>query len=86
MAREQWKLIRFRGAWYPPAGKKPFELYSLGSDPAESRDLALERALRRSWLLHQLEATVSRHASTTPGETTEIDAELEATLRALGYL
>ena len=86
VAREQWKLIRFRGAWYPPAGKKPFELYSLGSDPAESRDLALERALRRSWLLHQLEATVSRHASATPGETTEIDAELEATLRALGYL
>jgi len=85
IVRSQWKLIRndrTGGDW----DKLPFELYGLGSDAEEQHDLAPSLPLRRSWLEGLLRSGWQRFASGLPGETTELDSELEANLRALGYL
>ncbi len=84
--REQWKLIRNDVDWLPPLGKPPFELYALGSDPAEHRDLAVERPIRWLWLQGQLGDVFARFGSHAQAEKTELDPELEKALRALGYL
>jgi arylsulfatase A-like enzyme len=82
---QQWKLIEQRGEWLPPGGQLPFLLYGLAGDPRERTDLALRAALRRSWLEGHLAAVTARHR-TGRRERAEIDSELEAGLRALGYL
>jgi arylsulfatase A-like enzyme len=85
-ALQQWKLVRRRGAWIPPAGRPPYELFALGSDPAERRDEALAREVRREWLIAQLRSAEARFRSGAAAETVAIDGELEQALRALGYL
>jgi len=85
IVRSQWKLIRndrTGGDW----DKLPFELFGLGSDPDELHDLAPSLPLRRAWLEGLLLSGWRRFESGKPGETTEIDSELAANLRALGYL
>lgn len=85
IVRTQWKLIRNHTRadfWFNP----PAELYGLSSDAGESRDLGLEAPLRRAWLDAQLAAASARFGSTLAGEPVELDPELEASLRALGYL
>ncbi|MCM2269387.1 MAG: sulfatase, partial [Thermoanaerobaculia bacterium] len=85
IARSQWKLIRNRelaGDWRRP----PVELYGLGSDPTEADSRALALPLRRAWLDGLLAAAWHRFDSTLPAEEAVLDAELEANLRALGYL
>ena len=80
-----WKALRTVGAWRPPVGRAPDELYDLGADPGELRDLAATDALRRRWAIGRMTSAGSR-LPRAGGEDVEIDAELDRTLRALGYL
>jgi arylsulfatase A-like enzyme len=85
IVRVQWKLVRndaLGGFWNRP----PHELYGLSSDAGERDNLALADPLRRAWLDGLLAAAVSRHASDLAAEPVELDPEIEANLRALGYL
>jgi arylsulfatase A-like enzyme len=85
IARSQWKLIdneNLGGDWSRP----PLELYGLGNDAGESDNRALTAPLRRAWLEGLLAAARARFATGLAGEPVELDAELEANLRALGYL
>jgi choline-sulfatase len=84
--RSGWKLVERRGEWQPPAGRPPYELYQLGSDPGERVDRALWRPLPRLWLRGELAAAVLRFHSARPVETVRPDPEIEKSLRALGYL
>ena len=73
---ESWKLI---------LGNAGAELYDLKNDPKEHTDMAAERPdlvdRFRSLLFQWLEAHPAE-----PRVATELDAELEQTLRSLGYL
>jgi len=85
VSRNQWKLVRnerTKAALHRP----PRELYALGSDPGEQNDLARVRPLRRAWLEGHLLAAWARFQSLLPVERAAPDPELEANLRALGYL
>jgi arylsulfatase A-like enzyme len=86
VARGSWKLVRFRGAWTPPLGRRALELYDLAGDPAERSDLALRRPVPQLWLDGALAETVARHRASAAAEETPIDPELERALRALGYV
>jgi arylsulfatase A-like enzyme len=83
---QQWKLVVQGGEWVPPAGRAPYRLFALASDPAERDDLALAAPLRRRWLEGLLAATAARHRAGHRAERAVLDPELEAGLRALGYL
>jgi choline-sulfatase len=85
-ALQQWKLIRRDGAWIPPAGLPPYQLFGLASDPRERDDLALARRVRREWLIGQLRSGEARYLSGDAAESIVLDPELEEALRALGYL
>ncbi|HLF57735.1 MAG TPA: sulfatase-like hydrolase/transferase, partial [Thermoanaerobaculia bacterium] len=83
---QQWKLVQNGGEWIPPGGRQPFQLFALASDPGEGADLALDAPLRRAWLEGRLASVYARERSRRGGERATLDAELEAGLRALGYL
>jgi hypothetical protein len=79
------KLIRANrperwGGW--PA----VELYDLGADRAEHRNLALERDVFRRYLEGQLRWTNHLFRPRAAAAEAEPDPELERSLRALGYL
>ncbi len=68
------------------------ELFRLTSDPDERTNLldpGLPRPLRALWLEGRLAAALARHGGSAPASESEIDveidAELERSLRALGY-
>ena len=78
----RWKLIE------RPRGRSA--IYDLQEDPSEQsaiRDYPItQRALRR-WMGQRLVETAARpRVSGTRPETTRIDAETAAQLRALGYI
>ncbi len=97
----EWKSIVFGGdraapAWAeePAAGPAALrslperELFRLTSDPGERSNLldpGRPRSLRELWLEGRLAAAVARFGGSAPAEETEIDPELERSLRALGY-
>jgi len=86
-ARGGWKRIRFNGDWTPPLGRPPARLFDLATDPGEQDDL--ERTggarLRAAWLDGELRSALGRYRSELAAEEAPIDAELEQSLRALGY-
>ena len=68
------------------ADRGPVELYDLGADPGETRNLAAERPDLVAELRQRLEAFAGEW---TPAATTEepiLDEETREALRALGYL
>ncbi len=67
-----------------PSGQAVFQLYDLERDPAETRNLVYEEGVWASYLLSLLESTRLWRPLAAPQ--VELDAELRATLRALGYL
>lgn len=85
--RAGWKRIRFDGDWSPPLGRPPAQLFDLGRDPRELDDLELawREPLRGAWLDGELRAALGRFHSSLAAEEAPIDAELEQSLRALGY-
>jgi arylsulfatase A-like enzyme len=85
-ARGSFKLVRFRGDWTPPLGRRAVELYDLAADPGERRDLAFARPVPQLWLAGSLAEVVARHRARSAAEETPIDPELERALRALGYV
>jgi arylsulfatase A-like enzyme len=85
VTRAQWKLIHHEqraGVRATPL----FELFALGSDPGERASLARARPLRRRWLEGQLAAALFAYRSEFGADRAVLDPELEADLRALGYL
>lgn len=84
-ARSGWKRIRFTGAWAPPLGRTPAELYDLVADPHEREDLEARRPLRGRWLDADLRLAAGRFGARGEAVEAEIDPELEKSLRALGY-
>ncbi len=85
--RDGWKRIRFDGAWAPPRGRAPTELYDLVRDPRELDDLAVagREPLRAAWLDGELRRALGLFHTRRAAEEAPIDAELEQSLRALGY-
>ena len=81
----QWKLVHVDRP-EKVLQRSPWQLYALGSDPAEQFDLALERPLRRLWLGGELAEAEARWRSPLPRVRAHIDPELGRRLRALGYL
>ena len=75
----RWKLIqRTHRRWM---------LHDLAEDPGEERDLAAERPLAVRWLRGMLGLAQAGHTMPrAEAETTEIDPETDAQLRALGYV
>jgi arylsulfatase A-like enzyme len=70
-------------------------LYDVADDPGETRDLAAERPLARAYARGLLGLTLAKHAGENDtvrkqrkhqSEKTDIDAQTEAQLRALGYV
>lgn len=80
-----WKGIRARGGWRPPLERGGEELYRLADDPGERRDLARDRGVHRRFLLGRLAAAEARFGAAAAAPEVAIDAELERSLRALGY-
>ena len=79
-----WKWTGYPGS-APPPGRAPVELFDLGSDPREERNLAALEPQRALRLADRITAESARSAR-APVKEVEIDAELDRTLRALGYL
>jgi arylsulfatase A-like enzyme len=82
---ERWSMLR-QGRWklirIPGAESTHFELYDLATDPTESNDRAGAEPERVRAMAAALEAwNVDSQAATSP-----LPAEVEAELRALGYL
>jgi hypothetical protein len=79
-----WKLIYFRS----PAGER-YELYDLGRDPEERRDLAaqrpadLARLSARLWDLFEEQRPIGRDAASGAAD---LDAPARRQLRSLGYV
>jgi arylsulfatase A-like enzyme len=61
-------------------------LYDLEEDPDETRDLAADRPLTLRYLRGLLGLVLAGAHHGHASERTEIDAETEAQLRALGYV
>jgi arylsulfatase A-like enzyme len=81
----QWKLVHASRP-EPVLVSPPWQLFALGSDPGERRDLALERPLHRLWLAGELGEAEARWRSALPRVRAHIDPDLARRLRALGYL
>jgi len=81
-----FKLIRFRGAWTPPLGRAPAELFDLAADPGERADLVRERSARRRFLEGLLRLHDLALGPAAARESTPLDPETDRALRALGYL
>jgi len=82
---DSWKLIRHRDG--PRAGQ--FELYDLGADPGETRDLATANVERREELTRLLDELLARAVSDAAdferAPALELDAAERARLQELGY-
>jgi arylsulfatase A-like enzyme len=74
-----WKLI------HTPAAART-ELYDLGSDPGELRDLAAAEPGHRDALLEALVRGYDTAQTPTPGAFMEDNAEALQRLRELGYI
>lgn len=79
-----WKLIHNLRARRGAGGSS--ELYDLGADPGETVDLSRRRRNWRGYLLASLRAVRLGAGPAARAQEAEIDPELEARLRALGYL
>lgn len=81
-----WKLVRDA----PSDGDERLHLFRIDLDPREARDLATERPNVVDRLLERLakRTTQLRESAPAPAPTDQagLDAEIEASLRALGYL
>jgi arylsulfatase A-like enzyme len=81
-----YKLVRQSGAWTPPRGRAPEELFDLARDPGERDDLIRLRTPRRRWLEGLLRIHERALGPAARREATPLDAETDRSLRALGYL
>jgi arylsulfatase A-like enzyme len=87
-----WKWLRHEGALRSVSGgfDNPVEaLYDLEADPGEQRNLLAAEPDRRRALALRVKAARARFARAHPGDgdgEVAIDPELDAELRALGYL
>ena len=81
-----FKLLRQGGAWTPPRGRAPEELFDLARDPGENDDLLRLRTPRRRWLEGLLRVHELALGAATRRESTPLDPETDRSLRALGYL
>lgn len=88
--QEHWRALfvdRYKLLWQSGG---PGQLYDLGSDPGETRDIANREAARKSSLDSQLDGFLSSltpppsRDEASPGQT--IDAETRKALESLGYL
>jgi hypothetical protein len=90
-----WRTAVISGLKLIQRTEKRWMLYDLATDPSEQNDVAPTRPISTRYLRGQLGLVL---AATTPGEqaspgkkrirqqNTEIDAETEAQLQALGYV
>lgn len=76
-----YKLVRS-----DEGGRSWFSLYDLENDPGERHDLSAERPVLAAALRSMLEAWYEQHRPTVARSVNEVDAELEQTLEALGYV
>ena len=75
----RWKLVL-----YPGIERDYVELYDLDSDPDETANIAEQHPAQRDALLGLLEGWAALGAARDPAA--ELDADLEASFRALGYV
>lgn len=83
-----WKYIRWSGAWdssYPPKKDSVLQhlLFDLQDDPGEQHDLSKSKSEIFS-SLREISDEFNQH--TTPPDQMELSKEVEAQLRALGYI
>jgi hypothetical protein len=69
----------------PPPATPPVELYDLGADPAEKKNIAEANVALVRQLTAQAEA-LYKNAQPRQAAKTKITKELEDQLRALGYI
>jgi arylsulfatase A-like enzyme len=85
--RDNWKLI-----WKPeePGRPESWELYDLSADPGETHNVAaIQVEITEQLRVEMLESTQASRRKLerfAQGTAVEMDAELRANLRALGYL
>ena len=77
-----WKLVSQEAG----DGKAPVRLYDLESDPEERQNLARRFPVMRDFLQAMLARKLLDQEHALIGEQTEISAETESALRALGYI
>ncbi|MEM7307817.1 MAG: sulfatase [Planctomycetota bacterium] len=69
---------------HTPDEEPAWRLFDLAADPGETRDLAAERPVAAGYLRAALRARMAALAPPA-AESVELDPEMEATLRSLGY-
>lgn len=81
-----WKWLRHEGVLRAATGEPAEALYDLEADPGERQNLLETEPTRRRVLALRVKETRARLARHEAAGEVAIDAELDAELRALGYL